>query len=510
MTENITMFKTNDIRTISENMTDAVVRALARSIAKYYLEDLGVKSVVLARDARLSCPGIMEVLMAELPRYGLDILVNPLQISTCQFYYTCMTLSGSGGIMITASHNPGSHIGMKLVGPDVFPISFGFGANGGMARIKEYYETDAEPSLTQSPGRVTIIQKSQEYIDYSIRLSGITKGDLQGLRIYFEFLNGTAGVDVALAMQRLGADCTYGHLVPDGLFPLGAPNPMLDSTMKSVRKAFRDGDYDIGFCYDGDGDRMDIMLSDGSQLMPTFNMVALLPYIRQIYRGSLSDFNVYADMRSAPEALKGMAEAGFGVHIIPNGHSFIKGKLRSRMGDGYVCCCEESAHYYLNFPKDADDISKGTVATENTLFFTLLTLKAFSRNRRLFQTLKEEQDRLSREREWVLNFNDPEAIPQMLDAIESHFKEAGAEIVETMDDGSPLDSTLIRMNFPADIGRDTIIPSGWLQICQRISNTEDDMIRFEIISDDSALCSWAYGFISDLTDRYIKEGKAYR
>ena len=97
------MFKLYDIRTKEQNLTDKIRERLYNAIVLYYKENLKASSVVICRDARLYVPQIVEGLTATFTKAGIDVFLNPLPISTCQFYYTCMKHRESAGIMVTAS-----------------------------------------------------------------------------------------------------------------------------------------------------------------------------------------------------------------------------------------------------------------------------------------------------------------------------------------------------------------------------------------------------------------------
>ena len=353
---NLGMFKPYDIRTKIEKLSDENLSRLSESVALYYKNTLSADSVVLCRDARLYAPKVVESLKNALTRAGIRVLLNPLPISTCQFYYSCMENPTSGGIMVTASHNPGSYIGLKLMAPGLFPLAMGCGPEGGITKIKEIYLSE-EKLEEGKKGSTEIINYLKEYIAYSMKLAGVEDGSLKGMKILLEFLSGSAGTEIAMAFEKAGAEIEARNIVPNGLFPGGDPNPIIESSIAPARKEMREGDYDIGFCFDGDGDRLDLMYSDGKQIVPGLNMALIAPRLLEIYGGEKKDF--YADVKAIPISLLEMAKSGAKTHIIRNGHSFIKAKLRENCDKGYFASEEESAHYYVSVPEDIDDRARG-------------------------------------------------------------------------------------------------------------------------------------------------------
>ena len=501
------MFKPYDIRTKIDKLSDENLNSLSRAVAVYYKKILKAQSVVLSRDARLYAPKVVESLKDSLIEAGIDVLLNPLPISTCQFYYSCMENPLSGGIMVTASHNPGSYIGLKFMAPSLFPLAMGCGPEGGITKIKEIYLTEEKPEKDKK-GEVKIINYLDSYISYSMKLAGVEEGSLKGMKILLEFLSGSAGTEVSMAFERAGAEIEARNVVPNGLFPGGDPNPIIESSIAPARSAMREGDFDIGFCFDGDGDRLDLMYKDGKQIVPGLNMALIAPKLLDIYKGEKKDF--YADVKAIPISLLEMAKSGAKIHIIRNGHSFIKAKLRENCEKGYFASEEESAHYYMNFPYDISDHTKGYAAVENTLFFALLTAKTYKENPKEYERVHKLEENLFREREWPLICEAaPEKMPELMDRVEKRMKELGAFIIKEMDDGSDLDATLMRFNLPVSFDSTTNLDGEiWAQVAQRISRSEDAMCRWEVVSNSKEECERLNGEVKKITDEYVKAGLA--
>ena len=512
---NLGMFKAYDIRSKREMVDVDLEVRLVKAVGLYLRDSVRVSGVVICRDARLYGPELMELALELFPRFGLDVYVNPLQTATCEFYFTCMRYPHCAGVMMTASHNPGNYVGLKLVAPGLVPIAFGYGPDGGIAKIQELYLQDAPLPAGPARGKVHIVNESSRFVDYSMRLANVGQDDLKGLHVMGEFLSGMAGVDVAMAFEKAGANFQSRHLVPDGFFPEGDPNPVVESSIAPARIAVKAGRYDFGFCFDGDGDRMDLMDGNGEQIVPGFNMAILVPEMKKLFShafpGQERDLQFYADVKAIPTALVEIAKAGVGVHIIRNGHSFIKGKLMERFGERYVAAEEESAHYYMNFPYDEKDWSKGHAATENTLFYALLTAKAWKNNPKAYERAQRLQKQIHRYREWPVHFEPaPEEMPHIMDDVENAMKERGATIIKTMDDGSDLDATLMRFNLPGHFHAGVQLEDEpWCQVAQRISRSEDAMCRWEVVSNDRNTCEETNKIIVEIADRYVKKGYAY-
>nr|WP_321262445.1 hypothetical protein [uncultured Sphaerochaeta sp.] len=515
---NTSMFKAYDIRTKSAALQPALMMRLVHAVGRYLVEVLQVEQVVIGRDARLAAPALMEIAIDVFALAGLNVSVNPLQVSTCQFYYSCMQHPHAAGVMFTASHNPGAYIGMKLMAPRLQTLAMGSGPKGGISCIRELY-CEGKP-CNFSPmkrGKITIHRYLDEYIAYSSKLAGVEENSLQDVSILTDFLCGAAGTEVAEALGDAGAKVRVRNLVPDGRFPAGDPNPIILESIKPTWELMRNERFDFGFCFDGDGDRMDVMDSHGVQMTPSFNLSLLIPeilsFFKQVHRSgyfgnSPWSPNMYYDVKANPPSIVQQAKTGMDVHIIRNGHSFIKEALRKNLYKQYFVASEESAHYYMNFPLDLDDYSKGFAATENTLYFTLLTAKMWSRYPEQYEKAMKMQESIHREREWPCHFFSDVYLEPVVAEVETAFRKEGLEIFKSMEDGEDLDATLMRCGLPEHIDAGTNLQGDWLQVAQRISRSEEGMARWEVASSSAERLEQAVQSIRSITDRYVAQNLA--
>ena len=514
---NTSMFKAYDIRTKSEYLTKELVVRLLEAIARYYRDVLAVDTIVLGRDARLAAPQLMEKALMVLPAFGLDVIVNPLQSSTCQFYYSCMQHPSAGGIMVTASHNPGEYIGLKLIAPPLQALALGAGPKGGITAIRDFYCAGGNKSTAKTPGRVQIRRYLDEFIEYSRTLAGVGDDTLSGVPILVDFLSGAAGTEVAEALMRSGADVTVRNLVPDGTFPAGEPNPIAYDSLRPTTELMSKGGWSFGFAFDGDGDRVDVMDPHGVQVPPSFNLSILIPEIRNYFESVHAqgfwgsdpyDPQMFYDVKANPLSVVLQAKAGMGVHIIRNGHSFIKEALRKNLGNQYILASEESAHYYMNFPYDVSDFSKGFAATENTLFFALLTARMYSQFPEKYEQAMQLQNSIYRRREWPCHFFDDKHLEPVVAEVERIFTNRGLTVFKEMEDGSSLDATLMRQGLPLAIDASSDLSGSWLQVAQRISRSEEGIARWEVASSTKEGLDEAVGLILAVTDQYVEQGAA--
>lgn len=473
----LSLFKAYDIRTPARLMTAEVAERLARAEAVYLREVLQTPKVLLGRDARLTGPRYLEIGARVFEEAGFEVLVNPQVTSTCHFYYSCMRHPDAAGILYGASHNPGGDTGQKLVGPGVFPIAEDCGPGGGLTAIRRLFTEGRSPAKTPG-GRIDLFDYQSDFVDYSLALAGVGKGDLQGCRILVDFLSGAAGADFIRALRFAGAELEIRNFVPDGHFPSGAPNPVVRESIQGSLDRLKAGGFHFALFFDGDGDRIDFIAPDGRQLSPSFNFSALAPSLLGLFekQGALPQApQVFVDLKANPLAITFIAKQGLGVHVIRNGHSQIKESLRKGLAQGFLGAVEESAHYYLNYPLEGRFFP-----SENTLFYGLLTAKAWHRNPALFEELLRLQGSTFREREWGHVFPGDAQRAEALLAVEAAFKAQGAGSMSRTADGQDMEATLIREGLPFVITRDTPISAEWTQVAQRISQSEKGLARWEV------------------------------
>ncbi len=475
---NLSMFRAYDIRTPASRLSHDLAARLARAEARYIREVLQTDGVVLAHDARRTGPAYLDVVSRVLCDAGLDVVVLPGVSSTSLFYYAAMCHPEYAGVMVGASHNPAGDTGQKIVGPGVEPIADGIGPQGGLDRLKELYVEDRPPG-GQRPGRIRAVELIEEYIAYSMDCAGVAAGSLHGVAVLQDYLFGAAGREMMLAFERAGAALTPLHFTADGSFPLGDPNPVKPQVIGPGLDTLRSGGHLLGMFFDGDGDRLDVYGGDGSYLSSSFVYAGILPEIRR--RHPAQEVGVFADLKSNPLAVIEMARAGVTVDVIRNGHSQIKESLRrdpSRVG-----AVEESAHFYEAFTMPGG----GRFCTENTLYLALLLAATWSREPARFDRLFELQATTVREREWGYIFESNAARADALAAVKSHCESDGFASLERMSNGMELEATLMRRGLPFDVNQHTRLPDEWLQVCQRVSQSEDNLARWEVVGSSARL-----------------------
>lgn len=482
-----TLFRAHDIRAKREAFAGSEGVRLGTALAHYFIHTLSVSSVVLARDARLGGAELQQTLISVFSNAGLDVYVEPNPVGTCQFYYACLSHAEAAAVMVTASHNPASYLGMKLVGPNLQVISMGHGKLGGLEEVQKLYEKEVPIGKPLRVGNVHVLDTLSSFIAYSADLAQVEACDVEGLSIGCDFQHGSAGPAIARAFGELGVHYTALHLIPNGNFPQGDPNPGIETSMRDAKAFLTEQPLDLFFAYDGDGDRMDLLYK-GRQLSPSLVMLSIADELAKLNKSDSNPTFLF-DVKASPPLLAEMQQHGRKVAIVQPGHSAIKQLMNSSTQAFYLCAVEESAHYYYQLK----GLDCKRYASENTLFYTLLILKAYKRNPSLFENARKLQDSFFREREWSVSIKDDSERAVFLKKVGMLLASKGATTLSVDAQGNSLGANLYRYGLDQ-----TEIYRVWFQVFQRLSQSEDNLLRFEVLASDQGLCQEIAKAIKDL------------
>jgi phosphomannomutase len=225
--------------------------------------------VAVGWDARLSSPALARGLMLGLSEHGAQVHSVGQCSSEMLYFAVGSRESMAGGVMITASHNPKDENGFKIVKRGAESIS-GTELNAIADQTAELLKRDVHPACSLPVG--------EEYADRVIRESGIRRqADGARLRVLVEAGNGVGALAFREVARKLPyLDVVYFNDEPNGEFPVCLPNPVKPEYMGMVRKQVLDEKADLGLAFDGDGDRVGVVDSQGDVLTPSEVMALIV------------------------------------------------------------------------------------------------------------------------------------------------------------------------------------------------------------------------------------------
>jgi phosphomannomutase len=325
----ITCFKAYDLRgRIPTELNEDVAYRVARGYAKF----LSPKRIVVGRDIRLSSAALTDALCRGLTDSGVDVY----DIGVCGtegVYFATFEGGYDGGIMITASHNPPDYNGMKFVREQSKPIS----GDNGLQEIRALAER-GEFGAPARAGSRHRLDTTAAYVKHL--LSYVDVPALKPLKIVVNAGNGGAGLIVDELEPHLPFEFVKVHHLPDGHFPNGIPNPMLEENRKPTIDAIRAQGADFGIAWDGDFDRCFLFDEQGG-FIEGYYIVGLLA--ATLLRGRPGG-RVVHDPRLTWNTREIVEQSGGEAVLSKSGHAFIKQRMREVDG---VYGGEMSAHHYF-------------------------------------------------------------------------------------------------------------------------------------------------------------------
>lgn len=271
-------FGTNGIRGVfSEDFTLEFVHDMTLAIATYFKEG----PVLVGYDGRESSPIIAKVVCSALNYAGLDCNNAGLVPTPC-LEYAVKKLGYSGGIMITASHNPPQYNGIKPAAKDGVEIS----------RDDELIIEDIflKKSWMKNPSKLGVTGKEEKaidvYIDGIISHIDSQKIKSKNLKVVLDLGNGAQAVAAPVFCKSLGCKTFLINEKIDGTFP-GRGSEPTPQNLSELSKKVKETSADLGIAFDGDGDRSIFCDNTGEILTGDKSALVLTKFILQKNPNSL-------------------------------------------------------------------------------------------------------------------------------------------------------------------------------------------------------------------------------
>lgn len=326
----LTAFKAYDIR---GRIPDELNDDLAYQVGRAYAALIGPRRVCLGRDIRLSSAGLAQAVARGLMDSGVDVVDIGL-CGTEGVYYATFAEGLDGGVMVTASHNPMDYNGMKLVREGSRPIS----ADTGLVEMARLIESGQLPPKAAVPGRLTQLDTSAKYDAHLLGYVDLAK--LKPLKVVANAGNGGAGLVVDRLEPKLPFEFIKLNNAPDGNFPNGVPNPMLEENRQPTIDAIRAHGADVGLAWDGDFDRCFFFDEQGT-FIEGYYLVGLLA---KVFLRREPGARIVHDPRLTWNTQEIVARHGGKAVLSKSGHAFIKQVMRECDG---AYGGEMSAHHYF-------------------------------------------------------------------------------------------------------------------------------------------------------------------
>lgn len=325
----LSCFKAYDVR---GRLPDELNNDIAYRIGRAYGEYLKPKTVVVGYDIRLTSLELSRSLIDGLTDAGTDV-TDIGECGTEEVYFATSHLEADGGICVTASHNPKDYNGMKFVREDSKPIS-------GDTGLKDIQRLAEENSFSDSKmkGNLKAVDTRPAYIEHL--LTYVKQDNLKPLKIVCNAGNGGAGAVIDSIESSLPFSWEKVHHNPDGNFPHGVPNPLLEENRTSSIEAIKASNADLGIAWDGDFDRC-FFFDETGEFIEGYYIVGLLA---EAFLNKEAGGKVVHDPRLTWNTMAIAEEFNGQAVQSKTGHAFIKERMRL---EDAIYGGEMSAHHYF-------------------------------------------------------------------------------------------------------------------------------------------------------------------
>lgn len=313
-------FGTDGIRGREEIFDDALLQKTAYAVFAMAKNP----RILLARDTRVSGTRILKTLSAYLAAYGADVIDAGLAPTPVAAVLT-RTLACDAGVMVSASHNPPAYNGIKV-----------FSREGG--KLSEAEEAALERAMDEAvppAGKGGQVRQVDGEALYTAYLDVLLKPDLTGMKVLLDTANGACAKIAPAVFKKFGADVSVIYNETDGV----RINENCGATViRTLQQAMQGGGYDIGFSYDGDGDRL-IAVKNGKVLDGDHILYIAARYMAK--RGTLEPPVAVGTVMTNLGAEKAFLEKGIRLVRTAVGDKYVVDEMRR---EGYKLGGETSGH----------------------------------------------------------------------------------------------------------------------------------------------------------------------
>ena len=337
-------FGTDGIRGIAgESLTADLSFKVGKALGKLLTEKKEHPKVVIGRDTRISCDMIEQALTAGLTSTGVNVMTVGT-IPTPAIAYLTKTIETDSGIMISASHNPYQDNGIKIFGPDGFKLTDEQELEiESLIDNSEQIKNASFEKIGKLYGGSELSQKYVQHIKQSIC------GDLSNIKIALDCANGATTGVAPYIFGDLEADIETIGCQPNGI----NINDNVGSTKIDTISAFvKENNVDVGFAFDGDGDRVLAVDANGNIVDGDKIMFILAKHLKE--QGELKDNMVVSTVMSNIGFYKAIEENGLQSVKTAVGDRYVVEEMRK---NDYSLGGEQSGHIVLmNYATTGDGI----------------------------------------------------------------------------------------------------------------------------------------------------------
>lgn len=241
----------------------------------------GALRVVVGRDARLSGEMAASIVTGTLCGCGIDVI--DIGLATTPTVEMAVTGKGAdGGIILTASHNPGQWNALKLLGSRGEFLSDAEGKRVLAIAADDAYDYPGVDALGHVVFRGSY---DREHIDRVLALPLVDREAVRraGFRVVVDAVNSVGGVVMPVLFRELGCEVVEMNCTPDGRFA-HTPEPIPEN-LTDIAARVPSERADLGVVVDPDVDRLALVCEDGTMFGEEYTLVAVADYVLSHTKG---------------------------------------------------------------------------------------------------------------------------------------------------------------------------------------------------------------------------------
>ena len=323
------LFRAYDIRGIYEDtLTLEAARLIGRAIGSEVRRQ-GGDTLALARDGRLSGPALLDALAEGVQACGCAV-VDLGMVPTPVLYFATWHYPGvNSGVMVTGSHNPPDYNGFKIV------IN-GTTLSGDAIQALKQRIHDQDFSEADSPAGREQRDVLPAYLEALLERHSAPRP----LKVVVDCGNGVSGVIAPRALREIGYEVVPLFDEVDGTFPNHHPDPGDPENLRDLMRVVAQERADLGLAFDGDGDRLGVVLPNGTVIYPDILLMALAEDMVARHPGA----KVIFDVKCTGALFEVIRAAGGEPEMWRTGHSLIKARMKET---GALLAGEMSGHIFF-------------------------------------------------------------------------------------------------------------------------------------------------------------------
>jgi len=320
------IFREYDVRgKVNEDLTEEIVEHLGKAYGSY-VRRKGYKKLVVGRDGRLSSPLLKEALVKGILTTGCDV-TDLGMCPTPVVYFSIFHLDKEGGIAVTGSHNPPEYNGFKIcVGKETI-----FGK-----QIQALRKIIEDQDYETGQGKYDTYEIIPEYMDFMQKNIQIKSKH----KIAIDAGNGVAGLIAPKLFEAMDCEVVPLYCEVDGRFPYHFADPTVIDNLQDLISIVKKEKLEVGFAYDGDGDRLGVIDENGNILWGDQLLIIFSRDILKTHPGA----KIIGEVKCSQLLFDNIAKHGGQPIMWKVGHSLIKNKLREEKA---VLAGEMSGHLFF-------------------------------------------------------------------------------------------------------------------------------------------------------------------